>query len=397
MAYIIRKIQPKIQTYLDDKRNILLLGPRQTGKTMMLSHISADLIISFAQPDIRLQHEKDLGLLINRVKHLANSIKKYPLVILDEIQKIPALMDAVQYLIDNQTAQFILTGSSARKLKHGKHINLLPGRVLPIDMHPLAIDEVPKLKLKLDDLLLLGSLPGIVNENNIETKQTLLTSYVTLYLEEEIRLEALVRNIASFAHFLELAASESGYLINFNKLSKILGIAQTTVVDYFQILDDCLIVKRIEPLLQSKTRHKLSKSPKYLFFDLGLRRVAAKEGLQLPEKQMGHLFEQFVGLELIRYASRQSHPISIKYWRDLNGPEVDWVVKIENRFMPIEVKYTDKPSLSDARHLKLFLKEYQEEAQLGFIVCRIPHRRNLAENIVALPWQELPTMISDYL
>lgn len=396
MVYIIRKIQSKIQSFLNAGKNILLLGPRQTGKTTMLNQISADLMISFAEPDVRLQHERNAGLLIENITAFAEkNIKKKPLVIIDEIQKIPLMMDAVQYLIDKKIAQFILTGSSARKLKHGKYINLLPGRVLHINMYSLAIDELPKEKFKLDDLLLFGALPGIISETDTEIKRASLQSYVTLYLEEEIRQEAVVRNIGQFSHFLELAASESGYLVNLTKLSQIIGVAQTTMTDYFQILEDCLIAERIEPLLKSKTRHKLSKAPKYVFFDLGLRRIAAKEDVRLPLKHMGHLFEQLVGLELIKYANRQLNGTSVKYWRDLDGPEVDWVVQTPDRLIPIEAKYTEQPTLSDARHLKIFLNEY-EQAKMGFIVCRAPYRKKLTEDIVVLPWQELPELMNEF-
>lgn len=392
MTYIPRKIEKVIQQYLKRGWSILLLGPRQTGKTTLLDQLSVDLTISFAMPDVRLQYELDVGLLINTVSTLAKQIKKKPLIIVDEIQKVPLMMDAVQYLIDKKIAQFILTGSSARKLKHGKYINLLPGRVYALDMYPLSIDEIPKEKLILEELLLYGSMPAVINFDATEDKALLLENYVATYLDDEIRLEALVRNVVHFARFLELAASESGYLVNFTKLSQLIGVAHTTIMEYYQILDDCLVAERIEPLLESKTRHKLSKSQKYIIFDLGVRRTAAKEGIKLPEKYIEHVFEQFIGLELIKYAKRQSQRTTIKYWRDLSGIEVDWVVQTPDRLIPIEVKYTEKPTMSDAKHLKIFLKEY-DNATMGFLVCRVPYKKQLTDNIIILPWQELPELI----
>jgi len=265
-------------------------------------------------------------------------------------------MDVIQDLIDRKIAQFLLTGSSARKLKRGDNVNLLPGRIIPLRMDTLTYDEMPSAKIKLNDLLIYGSLPQVLLSKTFDEKEELLDSYVSIYLEEEIRSEAIVRNLANFARFLELAASESGYAVNYSKLSQQIGVAHTTIADYYQILEDCLVVERIEPLTKSKTRHKLSKTQKYIFFDLGLRRFAAREGRRLPIKYMGHLFEQFVALELIKYSRFQKARIQIRYWRDPDGPEVDWVIDHPDKLIPIEVKYTDKPNVDDAKHLKTFFK-----------------------------------------
>jgi uncharacterized protein len=391
MVYINRKIKGKLDKLLAKGRSILLLGPRQTGKTTLLNHIKSTLTLSFIQPRTRLRYEKDPSLLADEVKAL-DARKEKPLVIVDEVQKVPLIMDVVQDLVDNNIAQFILTGSSARKLKRGKHVNLLPGRVIPLHMDPLSVLEIPKAKLKLNDLLLFGALPEIVLSDAIIDKKELLEAYVLIYLEEEVRSEALVRNLANFSRFLELAASESGYPVNCSKLSQIVGVAHTTIADYYQILEDCLIVERVEPYLKSKTRHRLSKKNKYLFFDLGVRRVAAREGTKLPDKIMGHLFEQYVGLELIRQSRLSSQRITVRYWQDLNGIEVDWLLEMEESLLPIEIKYTDKPRKQDARHLMTFLNEY-DEAKDGYIICQVPRKMKLADNIYALPWQQMNELI----
>ena len=226
-----------------------------------------------------------------------------------------------------------------------------------------------------------------------EDKEILLDAYVTLYLEEEIRTEAIVRNVANFARFLELAASESGQVVNYSKLSQVIGVAHTTIAEYYQILEDCLIAERIEPLTTSKTRHKLSKSNKYLLFDMGLRRLAAKEGEKLSNERMGQLFEQLIGLELVKQTQFSSKKISIKYWRDTDGPEVDWVIDKQDHYIPLEVKYTSNPNQSDIKHLKTFLNEYNN-TELAYVVCQIPRKRKLFERIYAIPWQDVPDLFA---
>jgi len=231
--------------------------------------------------------------------------------------------------------------------------------------------------------------------HSFNEKELLLDAYVNLYLEEEIRSEAIVRNLAHFSRFLELAASESGFVVNYSKLAQIIGVAHSTIAEYYQILEDCLVAERVAPYTVSKTRHKLSKSQRFLLFDLGLRRLAARESENPTTKQKGHLFEQFVGLELIKLAREQGHKTQIRYWRDLNGPEVDWLIESPNVLIPIEVKYTDSPTIRDAKHLSIFLKEYNE-AKTAYIVCQTPRKFKVGENIYALPWQDLPSLFTEF-
>jgi predicted AAA+ superfamily ATPase len=212
-------------------------------------------------------------------------------------------------------------------------------------------------------------------------------------LEEEIRAEALVRNIGPFARFLELAASESGRLVNFRKLSQEVGVAHTTIIDYYQVLEDCLIVERVDPLTKSRTRRKLTRASKYIFFDLGIRRVAGNEGHHLPLDTWGHLFEQFVGLEMIREARLQEIASRVLFWRDPAGPEVDWILEREGVLTPVEVKWTKSPSAQDAKHISIFLDEYQQAKQ-GFLICQIDRPALLTKNIMALPWQKMNHIFS---
>ncbi len=390
MDYIIRTQTDTILKTLARHKGVLLLGPRQTGKTTLIKHIQTDLTISLVQPETRLRYEKDPSLLAKEIRHLKSQLSKIPLICLDEVQKVPELLDVVQSLMDEKEGLFILTGSSARKLRRTPNINLLPGRVVALRLDPLTASEYSKASL--EELLLYGALPGIITLKNHRDREIDLESYATIYLEEEIRSEAIVRSLGHFARFLEYAASGSGQIINYRKLSQEIGISHTTIASYFQILEDCLIIERIEPLTKSKTRKKLTHAQKYLFFDLGVRRVAAQEGIKLPRDRWGYLFEQFAGLELLRYSRLSKKKNKILFWRDPDGPEIDWLIQEENEYIPIEVKWTSSPQDKDIRYLKLFLSEYPT-AKKAYLICQVPRKLQLAKNITAIPWQEINHII----
>jgi uncharacterized protein len=385
MTLINRKIEKRLKKALDRKKSILLLGPRQTGKTTLVKSLNCDLYINLARPATRQAYEKDPGQLTREIEAMT---PKFPLIIIDEIQKVTPLLDAVQDLIDSQVAQFILTGSSARKLKRNEEANLLPGRVVVLRMDPLLIDEMKNLSPSINELLLYGSLPQIILEKSDENREEDLFSYVTTYLEEEIRSEALVRNISAFSNFLKLASLESGSISNFHKLSQDVGVSNPTISEYYQILVDCLVAERVEALSRSRTRKKLIKSPKFLIYDLGVRRMAAGEGCDIPDKYMGDLFEQWVGLELLRQIRTSPTKNSLLFWRDQSGAEIDWIIEKENRYIPIEVKWSKNPTIQDARHIHTFIKEYSNSS-CGYIICRIPRAQKLSDSVTALPWKEL--------
>lgn len=387
MKYITRLLEGKIGHAIGRNKSVLLLGARQTGKTTLTNQFKHDLLISFVQSDVRQRYEKSPHLLKGEVESLsAVRSGKRPLVILDEVQKVPVILDAVQDLIDRGRANFILTGSSARKLRRGAEINLLPGRVVTFRLDPFNLLEFPAKDL--NERLIYGSLPGILAVGSLSDRETDLEAYVTTYLEEEVRAEAVVRNLGDFARFLELSASESGGIINLRKLSQEIGVSHTTIGAYYQILEDCLIAERIEPLIQSKTRKKLTKSEKYLFFDLGVRRLAAREGTKPPRDTMGKVFEQFIGLELLRSTHTKGHGVKVRFWRDPDGPEVDWIIDADGAYTPLEVKLTGNPVSSDIRHLEVFLSEYKTTGQ-GFLVCQVTRKTRLSEKVYALPWQSI--------
>ncbi|MBI2229897.1 MAG: ATP-binding protein [Deltaproteobacteria bacterium] len=315
-----------------------------------------DLLLNFIRPEVRQRYERRPELLGAEIaSHPALPQRKLPLVLLDEVQRVPELVNVVQDLIDRRAAQFLLTGSSARKLRRGRDTNWLTGRLVPLRLDPLTLAE--RTPPTLEEALLTGSLPGIVSVDDDAAREQDLRAYSTLYLEEEIRAEALVRNLGQFSRFLQLAALESGGISHFRGLAL---------------------------------------EPRYLFFDLGVRRAAAEEGRRLPPRVLGGLFEQFVGLEFIRLGRQAQPEVQVQFWRDPDGPEVDWVLTRENRCLPVEVKWSDAPTAADARHLVTFQSEHRS-ARHGLVVCRAAKRFQLARGIVALPWHEIPAVIEEFL
>lgn len=394
MTYIKRLLGAHARKTLARGKSILLLGARQTGKTTFVhEELQPDIEISFVSRTTRLRYEKNPELLEQEIQSALPKFKRQPIIFIDEVQKIPAIMDSVQYIIDNKLAQFILSGSSARKLKSGTEVNLLPGRVVVFNLAPLTYQEIPAENLNIEDILIFGSLPGIILEQDLENKEIDLSSYVTTYLEDEIRNESVVRNIGHFAQFLQVASGESGNHCNMTKLSQDIGVAATTISNYFQILVDCLIAYRVEPITETSTKRRLISSVRYLFFDLGVRRVCANEGTKLPARLLGDLFEQFVGLQLLAYRDLNNRLAKLRYWRDSAGPEIDYVLEMERKYIPIEVKWNTAPTLQDAKHLIKFLQEYSNATE-AYIICRTPTEYVLGanKNIKVISWQQLHTI-----
>ncbi|OFZ47375.1 MAG: hypothetical protein A2381_08310 [Bdellovibrionales bacterium RIFOXYB1_FULL_37_110] len=391
MQYIPRTIQSDIEKALARGKSVMFLGPRQTGKTTLIEQLKPYRSISLISPSIRQKYEKNPSLLFGEIKAIK---QKNPLICVDEIQKVPELLDVIQELCDKKIAQFIITGSSARKLKRAS-ANLLPGRVVSLYLDPFSYSEY--CDKSLDELLRFGSLPGIISSLDPDTD---LQSYVETYLEEEVRAEALVRNVGNFARFLELAAIESGNAANFRGLSQDLGPSHTTIASYYQILEDCLILQKIEPFFKSKTRKRLIRSPRYFFFDLGVRNICAKEYGSVSLVEKGHLFEQFIGLELLRWARTKHGKVRIFFWSDPSGPEVDFVIETSDELIPIEVKFSKSPSKRDIKHLLTFMDEYPK-AKRAFVIANNEHDILMDENVLAVSWKnfllkQLDLLINKY-
>jgi len=388
-----RTIFTQIKEQLSLRKSVLLLGPRQVGKTTLAGEIQFDLKINLAKASDRLIYEKNPELLADKIKTLVRLKPKLkiPLIYIDEVQLVPSLLSEIQVLVDEKKAQFLLTGSSARKLKEYANINLIPGRIINLRLDPFSYQEYPQ---SIDELLIYGQLPEIAMTQSKKQKNLMLNSYVENYIEEEIRKETKIRNVANYSRFIELAAIQAGEICNFSEISRELGPTVATIQSYFQILEDTLFVDRIDPYLKNATRKKLTKSSRYLFYDLGVRRIAAKEGAQVLPDRKGKLFEQFVGNEILKWIRSNALPAHLYFWRDLDGPEVDWIIEYDGDLFPIEVKLSSKIGNSDIRHLKTFKSEYKKVKE-AIVINNSDLSFELEKNIQVVGIQHMTSYFSN--
>ena len=386
----------------------LLFGARQTGKSTILRKIKkdGDIFINLQDRTERLLYEKDPAVLLKRLDAEEGRRR----VLIDEIQKVPVLLEDVQLYHDKNPGRFdfILSGSSARKL-HQLSSGLIPGRAHRYRIFPVLMDEMDaasdkkkteillvhaKLEKKfpqktIEELLIYGALPGIMLEPGISAAKT-LESYAEMYLEDEIRKEGLIKNMGPFSGFLELAALESGNMMNLSGISQQAGIAVSTLSTYYQVLVDTFIGFWLRPFISSP-RKRILKTPKFYFFDTGVRNALAKLPFRkdLLKLEAGRLFENRVAAELYYRCGYAGREYQLFYWKAVSGAEVDIVLKTPSEVIPIEVKWTDSPDKKDARSLETFLDLYGKIARRGYVICRAPFRMKLTRRVTALPWNEL--------
>ncbi len=406
-SYHPRSLEGTLQGRHARRKVRLLFGARQTGKSWLVRAIApADaLVINLQDPRERVRYERSPGTLSSELE--ARWDKRLT-VCIDEVQKVPGLLDDIQYLHDRYPGrfEFIVTGSSARRLRAGA-ANLLPGRAHSFRLFPIIGSErgsppstvLPALKslprdgafptAAIEDLLVWGSLPGVTAEPPKQRAATLAT-YAEVYLEEEIRREAVVRDVGSFSRFLALAALESGRVMNLTGLSQESGVPVATIRNFYQVLIDTFVGYWIGPYGRSGRKEILS-TPRFLFFDLGVRNTAAEVPLSrdLLRTEAGSLFEQWVLLELVARTAYLGRGHRVSFWRTRHGAEVDAIVETPRRDIPIKIKWTENPRAADARHLELFLDRYRSRAKQGFLICRVPRPRKLTDRVTALPWQLL--------
>jgi len=391
----------------------LLFGARQTGKSTLLNGLIPENALRFnlADPQERSRHLANPGEFAQACRALPAS-QEARFVFVDEAQAVPSIFDAVQALYDADKTRwrFVLCGSSARKLRL-TGANLLPGRSLVHHLYPLTLAEHPATAGNLShatsplpfpwsdgrqakhpfpawDLptrLAYGALPGIVTAE-LQDRPGLLKAYAFVHLEEEIRREALVKDWGAFVRFLQLAAIESGQILNYANISQEAGIAQPTVKGYYQLLEDMFVGIRVAAYSRSPRKNLLSTS-KFLFFDMGVRHAAAglNPSMDTVQANPGPIFEQWIGIELwqrLQYLGVGK----LYHQRSRDGAEVDFIVEHGGRLIPVEVKWTENPTLHDARHLLPFLAENQPAAEHGYVICRCPRPLQLHDKITALPW-----------
>lgn len=380
-----RQIEQDLKRQIKKGKSVLLLGPRQVGKTTLCHRFKFDLEINLASIKERLLFERDP----ERLEKIASASSKKIFIFIDEIQKVPQLFDSIQVLIDRNKAQFLLTGSSARKIKQQVDFNFAPGRLVNLRLDPLNLREVP---IDIESVLSFGQLPAVLTEADPEQRELELRSYVETYIEEEIRKETRIRSIALFARFIELAALQSGFVSNFTEISKEIGPTVVTIQSYFQLLEDTLFVDRVDPYTKGSSRKKLTKSSRYLFFDMGVRRILAEEPKKASQDRKGHLFEHLIGNEIMRWTRTSGRGAKLYFWRDPDGPEIDWLVDYEGQLLPIEVKLGSEPGKKSVRHIRTFFDEYPS-AKSGVVVSTSDIKYSLDKRIRVIPYQDLHSIL----
>jgi len=369
------------------KKSFFLFGPRQVGKSTLVKdalrnkeHIEIDLLKS----DILLKYNRNPELLRHEVDFLAQK-GQLVIVFIDEIQKVPELLNEIHYLIEKykENVSFVMTGSSARKLKR-KSVNMLAGRAWQFSLFPFTHTELGS-SFRLDDILLRGSLPPVIHDDLHDTFQTLKT-YTLTYLKEELLDEALTRNISAFSRFLDLAADQSGKIVNFSTISRETGVTSKTIKGYYQILEDTLVALKIEPYLKS-ARKRLVRHPKYYLFDLGC--VNSLVGRTLPASikpptVYGMLFEHFVILEIYRLLSYSEQFFRVFHWRSSHGAEVDLIVEKEDAVWAVEIKSVPLVRTGDLRGLKSFVEDYEGARPICISTADRPY---MAGVLPVVPWQ----------
>lgn len=330
MVTVERLLTGKLQA---GAKSVLLLGPRQTGKSTLLLGLQPELVINLARENEFLAYSSDPDLFSERIEGSGAR-----LILVDEIQRIPALLNTIQALLDESRGRrplrFLLSGSSARKLRRG-HANLLPGRVFTYRLGGFCARE---LGYEVDTARALGHgfLPEPYLESDLATREKLLESYSATYLKEEIQAEALSRNIQGFARFLMAMASASGQVVDFSKLASKAKVSRTSCIRFVELLEDTLIAERIFPFEEAE-RADVIRHPKLYFFDAGvLNGLLGNFGASADRR--GMLFEHLVFSQLRDSAMARDLPLEIRFFRTRHGLEVDFIVQFGREVWAIETQ-----------------------------------------------------------
>lgn len=352
------------------RKSLFLFGPRQTGKTALARNalpgakiydlLDADVFLTLSRRPAQLGEE--LG-------------ADDRLVVLDEIQKLPVLLDEVHRLIEQRQTRFVLTGSSARKLRRGG-VNLLGGRAPSRTLHPFIHRELRD-RFVLTKALDRGLIPSIYFSDRPRED---LRAYVGTYLKEEIAAEALTRNVPAFSRFLEVAALSHGTMLNFAAVASDAQVPVSTVREYFHILEDTLLARPVPAWTRTRTRKAIG-TAKHYFFDVGVvRHLQHRSGLSRRSPEFGEAFESYIFHELGTYID-YTEPVPLAYWRSTSNFEVDFVLADKTA---IEVKAKEPVGERDLRGLRAL----KEEALLKhYVVVALEQRPRTVDGIRILPWQ----------
>lgn len=366
-------------------KSFFLFGPRATGKTTWLQTVfTAGIKIDLLESEL-------YSSLLASPGRLAELIPDHfdDWIIIDEVQRIPELLNEVHRLIEHMRLKFVLTGSSARKLRT-KGVNLLAGRALTRFMHPLTARELGK-DFSLTKSLLVGNLPSVYSETD---PVDYLAGYVRTYLREEIQQEGLTRNLQAFARFLEAASFSQASALNISEVARECNVNRKLAEEYFYILEDLLLAHRL-PVFTKRAKRRMAVHPKFYLFDVGVYRAIRPKGpLDRPEEIEGVALETLLFQELRAVNDLYRLGYTLYYWRTANGREVDFVIYGEKGFIAIEVKRAAKIRNQDFKGLKAFSREYPEAAMYMFYGG---DKKLFVNNIKVIPIAEAITTLPDLL
>jgi len=363
----------------DSKKSILLLGPRQVGKSTLIKELRPDLTINLALQNVFLDYSSDAGKIIETIDTYNPKS-----IFIDEVQRLPSLLNTIQAIVDNdKSLKFYLTGSSARKLKRGR-ANLLPGRVFSYQLGPFVAKEF-NYEIDTKKALRFGTLPDAYLSTHEQEAKKILVSYTGSYLKEEIQAEALTRNLESFSRFIRLVSTQVGQFIDYSKFSKKAKISRHSCARYFEVLEDTLIGQRLFPYEPCIESGDLIKHPKFYLFDPGVYNGMVSN-FNVSADRLGALAESLVYSQLVHSAYSNDKSINLSTFRTRGGLEVDFIAEIEGDVFAIEVKSTDNIIEDDTRGLRQ-IENYFSKKPSRFLLHMGTQKKKI-NGVWCLPWQQ---------
>lgn len=374
-----KNIKRCLDIELPKNQSAFLWGARKTGKTTYLKeNFPESIVFDFLKTDLFFDISKKPSLLRERLLAKDPQQLKHP-VILDEVQKVPQVLDEVHWLIENKNLSFILCGSSARKLKRG-HANLLGGRAWRYELLPFTSKELGKIDLL--RVLNQGMIPLHYLQKQEDSRKS-LKAYIQDYLREEIFAEGLMRNIPAFSRFFDSLGYCHGEMTNYANVARDCGIDAKTVKEYYQILVDTLLAIRVEPFKTRQSRQVITKACKYYLFDVGVAGFLTKRNIHESKGiEFGKAFEHFMLMEIAAYRSYSGKDFDINFWRTKTGVEVDFILGCGE--VAVEVKGTGRLDKRDLNGINSFDREYHPKKSI--VVCNEKEKR-VYGNILILPWE----------
>ncbi len=370
---------------LPARQSTFLWGPRKTGKSTFLKRrFPNSIVYDFLKTDLFFELTKNPALLREQLLAEKKDILEHP-VILDEVQKVPQVLDEVHWLVENTDIRFILCGSSARKLKRGQ-ANLLGGRAWRYEMFPFTFVEVGVDVDRIDLLRILnqGMIPVHYLQDNYRKS---LDAYVRDYLKEEVFNEGLARNIPAFSRFFDAMGYSHGQLTNYSNIARECGVSSKTVKEYYQILIDTLLGTMVEPFKKCQDRNVIGQASKFYLFDVGVAGAITKRQIQEERGELfGQAFEHFIFMEIRAHSSYSELNYDINFWRTKSGLEVDFI--LARGEIAIEVKGKSRIDNRDFNALLAFIEEYSPRQ--SYMVGN-ENTKRIHKGITVIPWREFLT------